>query len=295
MLNERVERSLPSPPVVRRLGAYDQSDAQPECTVSIWFSFHDAVMAEKAPRVVAGLDFGTTFSGFAWTTVINAGVGDQAFNVGQINSIDTYPDAKKLQFHYPKTATALFYETAGDANPHWGWKARLRAMDPVIAKTAKAQSWQYQFRFKLRLAGHTEHNDPNMPPLPEGCTSEDVIATYLRQMSAFALENFSKGIMGGIKMSEVKWCLTVPAQWSQPLRVAMYRAAQKAGMIKNPDEPDNGGSPFPLVIVPEPEAASVYCFNRVVNPEAVQHVFVLFYRQLFNFTHSCSGRLGSPT
>ena len=224
------------------------------------------------PRVIAGLDFGTTFSGFAWTTVLH-GAKDQDYGIGHINSIDTYPEAKKIQFHYPKTPTSLFYETPGDEKPMWGWKARLRAMDATIAKVKKSESWQHQHRFKLRLAGHTEHNDPNIPPLPEGCTDERVIADFLRQISAFALENFSKGVIGGVQRHEVKWCLTVPARWDQPPRAAMYRAAQAAGMIKNEQGPDNGGSPFPLVIVPEPEAASVFCFNKVVNPEATKQVY----------------------
>jgi hypothetical protein len=38
---------------------------------------------------------------------------------------------------------------------------------------------------------------------------------------------------------------------------------------------DNGGSHHPLVIVLEPEAASIFSLNGVANPEAAESLFVL--------------------
>ena len=45
----------------------------------------------------------------------------------------------------------------------------------------------------------------------------------------------------------------------------MYRAAQQAGLIED-SAGTNQGSKHPLSIVLEPEAASLYCFNKRINP-----------------------------
>ena len=51
----------------------------------------------------------------------------------------------------------------------------------------------------------------------------------------------------------------------------MYKSAQRAGMIQDVTG-DNGGSKHHMAIVLEPEAASMYCFNRVANPKAEAQV-----------------------
>ena len=50
----------------------------------------------------------------------------------------------------------------------------------------------------------------------------------------------------------------------------LHSAAQKAGMIRFPTDPDNGGSEIPIKIVLEPEAASTYCFNYLSRSDKAQ-------------------------
>ena len=56
-------------------------------------------------------------------------------------------------------------------------------------------------------------------------------------------------------------------------RAAMHKAAVLTGMV-NESPVDSGGSIHPLLLVLEPEAASIFCLNRVANPEAQAMMFV---------------------
>lgn len=209
----------------------------------------------------AGLDFGTTFSGFSWTRYKPLRDDVSQFNIGDVYTTVDYTDSKKTETHYPKTVTALYYKTP-DSEPLWGWPALLEA-----GSCKDMQPWQYQTRFKLRLVGCDESNDANMPPLHPSHTAEKLIVDYLRCMKDFIIKTVSASAIINLAPTDLKWCLTVPAQWSPEARRATYQAAVKAGLVRDPNNPaDNGGSPHPLVIVLEPEAASIFCFNKIANP-----------------------------
>ncbi len=185
-------------------------------------------------------------------------------------AVDQYPGHENINFAYPKTATALYYDTP-DAPPLWGWEA------VVAAAQNKYEPWQYQTRFKLRLA-QPRFDDAagaadEIPPLPPGKTTIQVIADYLHLISAFALEYMSRRTPQPLTNRDIKWCLTIPAIWSMAARTAMHTAAKQAGMVRG-DGPDNGGSPFDLLLVLEPEAASIYCLNKVAIDHAAKALYV---------------------
>ena len=76
---------------------------------------------------------------------------------------------------------------------------------------------------------------PGLPPKYH--SGVDVIADYLRAIASFALSclNTSSQASGGLQLpaldnfNHIKWCITVPATWSQLARVAMREAAEMAG------------------------------------------------------------------
>ena len=226
----------------------------------------------KPPAVqamyVVGLDFGTTFSGFAWA--MNKGLQHNMEDL-PITSIygihDQWPDQNEIFFNYPKTSTTLYYTEDAAAPPLWGWTARLAAM-----REKDQKPWQHQHRFKLHLAGKksaaTLANE--LPPLPEGKSPVSVIADYLRAISAFAIERISaSGI--AVTMKDIKWCLTVPASWDLPAKQRMEEASILSGMITNADN-TNGGSQHGLTIVLEPEAASIFCCRTVENAASIKSI-----------------------
>ena len=211
---------------------------------------------------------GTTFSGFSYVKYTDqlACTALDEVNVGSFSSNFAWDDNHLASCIYAKTPTALFYRTADDPDPLWGWSASNKATKKVY------QPWQYQYRFKLRLAD-SHKDDPNIPPLPPGKTYLHVIADYLRIMRMHIQQVISKtGQITGAQ--DIKWCLTVPAQWSQKARADMHKAAEMAGMIRGAGADDNGGSIHALSLVLEPEAAGVFSLNKNVHPAAAAKLFV---------------------
>lgn len=112
-------------------------------------------------RYVVGIDFGTSFSGFAfakadedqtlWTW--------QSFPSERITCYENWTGSTIGP--YPKTKTALFYKSAEDNDPAWGWDASAAR---AKAKKPPPQSWQFQENFKLHLAQRTDVNPPPLPP-----------------------------------------------------------------------------------------------------------------------------------
>ncbi|MCO5609637.1 hypothetical protein L7F22_063867 [Adiantum nelumboides] len=72
-------------------------------------------------------------------------------------------------------------------------------------------------------------------------------------------------------MRDVQWCLTVPAIWDERAKQVMKVCAEKAGMVKGGSCPIFAdASSFPLGIILEPEAASVYCQHKAKDLNLVQ-------------------------
>lgn len=64
-----------------------------------------------------------------------------------------------------------------------------------------------------------------------------------------------------VTLESVQWCITVPSIWSNKAKLLMQKCMMQAGLLKSADSP--GGSPHPLSIVLEPEAASCYCHHNM--------------------------------
>ena len=78
-------------------------------------------------------------------------------------------------------------------------------------------------------------------------------------MKALALK---EGICQELKTSEIRWVLTVPAIWKDGDKMLMRKAAIKAGLVgKGRDEWER------LYLVLEPDAAAIYCQEKLKNQE----------------------------
>lgn len=190
-------------------------------------------------RFVVGIDFGTTFSGFTYGVV--GGNGDilEAWN---------YPGATH-HVRYPKVPTALLYDKSMPPKPtHWGWEAEDNKHENPAGFTKL---------FKLCLAPARMRIEPY--PSPQGVTQQQSIADFLRLMKEFILDTIQAQTPNMNRdqiLQQTKWCLTVPAIWEEYGRDQMRIAAESAGMIASRRHP--GGSPIPLLIVLEPEGASMF-------------------------------------
>ncbi|KAF9579402.1 hypothetical protein BGW38_004349, partial [Lunasporangiospora selenospora] len=162
----------------------------------------------------------------------------------EIEPVSKWPEQKSA---YPKVPTLSLYQKC---NPEpkleaWGWSARKMAQSQAISKDDK---YFLLSQFKLQLDDTLKSE-----PLEGGLTALDVIADYLEGLVAYATPEILKTFGKTYTPQQFRFCLTVPAMWSDQAKNLMRRAAIKAKLINKNDHPDR------LILVSEPEAAAAYC------------------------------------
>ncbi|PKY24632.1 hypothetical protein RhiirB3_527366 [Rhizophagus irregularis] len=114
-------------------------------------------------RVVVGIDFGTTYSGFAYAHVTNP----------EIITNDVWPK----QIGQMKTNTVLNYDIEFIDVECWGY--------PALAKKPKRKEKNSSTKpvelFKLHLGDMPESDKPYLPP---NLSYKKAITDYLREMGA---------------------------------------------------------------------------------------------------------------
>jgi molecular chaperone DnaK (HSP70) len=140
----------------------------------------------------------------------------------------------------------------------WGWSALVQHFGGA------SDDAEYHKHFKLRLA-------PGAPPDARGARSaRELIAKYLTQLGALATDAVRKQLGDHISAADIQWCITVPAIWGDDAKATMRRCMEDAGLVQraaSSDDAENvapaGGSPHALLMVLEPEAASLYCQSKL--------------------------------
>ena len=147
----------------------------------------------------------------------------------------------------------------------WGYPARAeyardlqtlrkqRQSGPSGDPLLQPQVGAYFARFKLHLA--TEDMGASCAwGLPEGMTVDVLITDYLRELGALVVGTLRNNYGAHVTKHAIQWCVTVPSIWSNAAKATMKRCMAAAGLVGGVD-----GSPHPLIMVLEPEAASFYC------------------------------------
>lgn len=194
-------------------------------------------------RVVIGIDFGTSRSGYAYA------FADDKRIVGRI-------DWPGQAAPYIKTLTQLLYSPQMKVEA-WGYEARLRLAQLRQNRDAASYHFFQDFKMKLREA---ELRSEAGPILKHGGTRfqlVDLVSDYLKKLKEMALADVKEATSGHLRESEIRWCLTVPAIWSDADKQLMRQAAQMAGLIGSGEEEAER-----LLLVLEPEAAAIHCQER---------------------------------
>lgn len=95
--------------------------------------------------------------------------------------------------------------------------------------------------------------DTSVPDLPAGLQVGGVIRDYLRGFHKHIKLQLACALGNGYNPDRVRYCLTVPAGWSDQAKIIMREATINAGIIKRDDHPER------LTLISEPEAAALYC------------------------------------
>nr|AWS31939.1 heat shock protein A12 [Apostichopus japonicus] len=191
--------------------------------------------------VVVAIDFGTTFSGYAYSftkdpEAVHVMRKCEGGDPGVINM---------------KTLTTLLLTPEGEFHS-FGFTARDFYHD---MKFTEAQKWLYFDKYKLALQ---DDKNLNIDTEIEASNGTKVKAlTVFQHTFRFLKDRFLEELAdlsmddGAIDEGDIRWVLTVPAIWRQPAKQFMRQAAYKAG-IASPSRPTQ------LMIALEPEAASIF-------------------------------------
>ncbi|KAI9308397.1 hypothetical protein BJ944DRAFT_260306 [Cunninghamella echinulata] len=182
--------------------------------------------------VVVGIDFGTTFSGASYgiTTTEN-----------ELCDITSWP--KQAAYRYPKVPTMSLYDPSTLKIVHWGSAVRAECN-----RNNNKREYIMLQQFKLFL----DESLNEVLKVPEGFKAVEIIADYLREFHAHVAQEMRKGFAHQFE-GRYRYCLTVPAMWTDRAKQIMREASILAGIINKDDHHDR------LMLISEPEAAAIYC------------------------------------
>jgi hypothetical protein len=180
----------------------------------------------KKAKVVAAIDFGTYGSGFAWSPISER---NKLASARQVITELKWPGAPMPT---PKNLTALAVRSDGTIEA-WGYDARKRWNAAAIRNST--DSINYAHAFKMGLMNEDRTEDVAL-----------TVTAYLAMLVEYATERIKAS---GYEAEDIRWCLTVPAIWTDFQKQVMRKAAEAAGL---PSERNR------LVFALEPEAAAHY-------------------------------------
>ncbi|XP_052819020.1 heat shock 70 kDa protein 12A-like [Mya arenaria] len=196
------------------------------------------VMASKY-LLVASIDFGTTFSGWAFSF-------KHEFERDPLKVFAKQWTGEHVSLKAP---TCALIRPDGRSMEAFGYEAENRYAELAIENCH--HSWFYFKRFKMLLFDKMElHRDTVIEDaLGKKLTAKTVFSLCIRFLREDAMKTMNQRFTGAeLKDEEVLWVLTVPAIWNDPSKQFMREAAEEAGI--------NGSD---LLIALEPESASLYC------------------------------------
>lgn len=189
--------------------------------------------------LVAAIDFGTTFSGYAFSFR-----HEYVTNPSKI-SVNLWQHSSGLS-HKAPTAVLIGPDQKVKS---FGYEAESEYADIVLGNNST--NWYFFHQFKMTLykkqavTADTPLQDVNGKRLPAMLVFSGVIA-YLKNHLKAKLEGMDN--KSYIPDSSIHWVLTVPAIWNDKSKQFMRKAAQKAGIRSEQ-----------LTLSLEAEAASLYC------------------------------------
>ncbi|KAG0237219.1 hypothetical protein BGW42_001486 [Actinomortierella wolfii] len=184
--------------------------------------------------VLVAIDFGTTFSGCAYAYTPQ----DRTPKL-----ISEWP--RGTPYYAKAPTTNLYKKNKGNKGKpemvSWGWDARL-PRGPTMSNHFQL------YKFKTRL-----DEKADLPPWTHPISVSEAISDYLKAIHEYSSEIIEQQIANRFTRQSFRYCLTVPAMWSDRAKSTMRQAAIQAGLIRHDDHPDR------LMLVSEPEAAALYC------------------------------------
>ncbi|KAI2741395.1 hypothetical protein DTO013E5_4559 [Penicillium roqueforti] len=197
-------------------------------------------IADERPKLIVGVDFGTTFSGVAW------GLEDCP---DDIELIQTWPGGGNITSQ--KVPTLCSYD---DSRMQWGYQTN-RSIHPgkeqrLIQGVKLLLDESQKFRYAPAADSHEIIKDMKKTPT-------EVAGDYLGKLVGHAHDVLTRRFGTALQTMDLEYILTVPAVWSDKAKDLTMQAAQQAGI-----------SAANLRLLSEPEAAAV-CAIRTIQPNTI--------------------------
>ncbi|CAB4375394.1 unnamed protein product [Rhizophagus irregularis] len=183
-------------------------------------------------RVVVGLDFGTTFSGFTYCHM-----NDEKNLVTNVQWVGAIGELK--------TNTALQYDENYVKIESWGHPALSKR--PKKKKENKTRPAEL---FKLHLGKLADNLKPELP-----VDYKKAITDYLHEIGKLIKDEVMSAWCGIDFFENVFVIMTVPAEYLEKDKEIMRECAYKARLIKEKESKN-------LQFTTEPEAAAIYCMEN---------------------------------
>ncbi|KAL3880726.1 hypothetical protein ACJMK2_032943 [Sinanodonta woodiana] len=202
-------------------------------------------MSKRNYLMVAAIDFGTTYSGYAFSFKYD-------FEKDPLKISANNWTAGSRALVSLKTPTTVLINSKKEFSA-FGYEAEDRYAE--LAEEEDHTGWYYYRRFKMMLFDKTDLTRRTMLKDIEGkeMPAMTVFSMCIRYLRNHLLETL-KSRDTGTNDSDIRWVLSVPAIWNDSAKQFMREAAQNAGI--------NGDQ---LMIALEPEAASMFCKHLPVD------------------------------
>ncbi|XP_061165022.1 heat shock 70 kDa protein 12B-like [Saccostrea echinata] len=203
-------------------------------------------MSTTSKLLVAAIDFGTTYSGYAFS--FKHEYDNDPLKVSSNNWTAGSRSLVSL-----KTPTCVLFNK-DKVFDSFGYEAEDKYSE--LAEEEEHEDWYFFKRFKMSLFNKEEQLTKAVKI--KSIDGKEMVALdvfsaaikFLRGHLLHTLENRATGV----RETDIQWVLTVPAIWDDPAKQFMREAAVRAGI-----------SGDQLLIALEPEAASLYCKHLPVE------------------------------
>lgn len=209
------------------------------------------------PLVVAAIDFGTTYSGYAYSL-------RDDFNKDPLKILINQKWGNDKTTCAYKAPTSILFDRDRKFQS-FGFSAESDYTD--LIDNGEEEGWRFFRRFKMSLYREIKSERGGRPVrrLGRDLNLEDEQGQRMPAMDIFsaAIRHLKDQLMNalmnafmGLNPNDVRWVLTVPAIWSDAAKQFMREAAKQAGI---------DGKQLTLAL--EPEAAAIYCKENAVKAE----------------------------
>ncbi|KAL3871047.1 hypothetical protein ACJMK2_039070 [Sinanodonta woodiana] len=196
-------------------------------------------MSVQSHSLVAAIDFGTTYSSWAYST-------KEEF---KNSPLKIHNRQWKSESHVSsKAPTTILFQPDGFTMDAFGYDAESKYVE--LAQKEEHTNWFYFKRFKMKIYENEELSINTMlqDERNKSLSALTVFSASIRYLKDDLLNNLNKAVQGQITAEDILWVLTVPAIWGDRAKQFMRQASLHAG-IKDGN----------LLLALEPEAASLLC------------------------------------